>query len=112
MDWETISKIITLLSALIMVVGALWKLSRIASSVASEMEKLSSTMQSFSENLQRVEREFKEQIKRNSEKHKDIWQHNDEQDEKIAANEKTLINHEQRIKNLEEDSKRQFTAKF
>lgn len=101
MDWETITRLVTLISVAALIFGGLIKLSQILTPLITEMTEFRLLLQQLSEDIKYHKEEFVAQIKNNSRKHKEIWEELEKQDDKIGNNEKKLIDHESRLNMLE-----------
>lgn len=101
MDWETITRLVTLISVAALIFGGLIKLSQILTPLITEMAEFRLLLQQLSEDIKYHKEEFVAQIKNNSQKHKEIWEELGRQDDKIGNNEKKLIDHESRLNMLE-----------
>lgn len=101
MDWETIARLVTLISVAALIFGGLIKLSQILTPLITEMTEFRLLLQQLSEDIKYHKEEFAAQIKNNSRKHKELWEELERQDDKIEDNEKKLIDHESRLNMLE-----------
>lgn len=101
MDWETITRLVTLISVAALIFGGLIKLSQILTPLITEMTEFRLLLQQLSEDIKSHKEEFAAQIKNNSRKHKELWEELERQDDKIGDNEKKLIDHENRLNMLE-----------
>lgn len=101
MDWETITRLVTLISVAALIFGGLIKLSQILTPLITEMTEFRLLLQQLSEDIKVHKEEFAVQIRNNSRKHKEIWEELERQDDKIGNNEKKLIDHESRLNMLE-----------